>query len=68
MFTFSRSLIEDAKAVAAELLKTGEKIQAIPFGKDNDSLFVSVSQEFVKGVGEFKIGETKFFIGSKRIR
>lgn len=68
MFTFSRSLIENAKVVAAELLKTGEKVKGIPFGKDNDTLFVSVSQEFVEGIEEFEIGETKFFIGSKRIR
>lgn len=68
MFTFSRSLIAEAKAVAEEMLKTGEKIKGIPFGKGNDSLFVSVSQEFVEGVEEFEIGETTFFIGSKRAR
>lgn len=68
MFTFSSSLIADAKAVAEEMLKTGEKIKGVHFGKGKDSLFVSVSQEFVKGVEEFEIGETKFFIGSKRAR
>ena len=68
MFTFSKSLIADAKAVAEEMLKTGEKIKGIHFGKNNDSLFVSVNPDLVEGIYLFKIEETKFYIGSKMAR
>ncbi|MFH2124114.1 MAG: hypothetical protein ABIJ50_11620 [Pseudomonadota bacterium] len=55
MFTFSKSLLIDAEKVAVEMLKTGEKIKPIPFGKRNDTLFVSVTQDFVKGIEEIVI-------------
>ena len=60
--------IEDAKKEIEIMKKTGEKVRPLPFGDDNDTLFVSSDINLLLGFDVVEVDGTMYYIGFKRVR
>ena len=65
MFTFSQSLIEDAKNIAKEMLENNTEIMPIPFGARMNAIFVATNHHLIVPIHYFEMGGKAFIIGGK---
>jgi len=65
MFKTSSNRVKDAKKEIEIMKKTGEKIRPIPFGKSNDTLFVSSDRNLILAFDVVEVDGMMYFIGFK---
>lgn len=65
MWDISEPLLVKAKEAAKKMITGGEIISSIPFGGQEDVIFLSSDPNLVKGTDEFELDGKKFFIGTK---
>lgn len=65
MFETASKRIRDAIKEIEVMKKTGEKIRPLPFGDENDTLFVSADMDLLEGFDVVEVDDTIYFIGFK---
>ncbi len=65
MFKTASSTIENAKTEIARMQETGEKIRPIPFGEDEDSLFVTSDKTLIRAYDVVEVDDVMYYIGFK---
>ena len=64
-FDFSSDLLTEARILAVEMAKNGEKIREMKVGEFGQ-VFLSSDEELVKWIQAFKSGGAMFYIGAKK--
>ena len=65
MFNTASSTIENAKAEISKMKETGEIIRPIPFGEDEDSLFVTSDKTLIRAYDVVEVDGIMYYIGFK---
>lgn len=66
MFETVSKRIKDAKKEIEIMKKTGEKIRPLPFGEENDTLFVSADKDLLSAFDVVEVDDIIYFIGFKK--
>ncbi len=67
MFKTASKRIEDAKREIEIMKRTGEKIRPLPFGVENDTIFVSPDRNLLLGFDVVEVDDIIYFIGFKKM-
>ena len=65
MWWINPNLTEEAKIMAEGMLKTGEVIKPIEFGKRLDIIFVTTDHSLIVPLVYFELGGKRFYFGHK---
>jgi len=64
-FDFSDDIFEEAVILAAEMLRTGEKIKEIKVGVFG-RIYLSSDENLVKWIKSFMLSGSRFYIGARK--